>query len=77
MLELYIYTFQLLVIVFMCQAIRERINRPSIGKQTIVELSNIVTIASATIVIVENVLSLSPNNKRCFYNVILLFMFIG
>ena len=35
-------------------------NRPIIAKQTIVKLLNIVTIASATIVIVENTLSLSP-----------------
>ena len=36
-------------------------NRFVIGKQAIVKLSNIMTIASATIVIVENALLLSPN----------------
>ena len=41
-------------------------NRPLIAKQTIVKLLNIVTIVSATIVIVENTLSLSPNTFQRF-----------
>ena len=45
-----------------------RITRFIIGKQTIVKLSTIVSIASATIVIVKKALSLSTNAYICPYN---------
>ena len=56
----------LCVCVCVCLCVCDGINRPIIGRQAIVKLSilsTIMTIASATIVIVENVLSLSPMHK--------------